>query len=286
MLVRLFVVVLGSSFCCLTLACDDFLSPIGTLEGKLAYTEPGRIHVLDLETQQDDLIYTAQTGTDIKSLTWYPDGTSLVFHTYAFGQHTQFIQEWKMYSISAGGTGMSLMFDRVGPETYPAYGPDGRLAYWGENGLYIDGRVTYTSGGVADLSAPSWAPDGEHIAFAAASELVVLSLADTSQSQNILENSQVQSAVRDPVFSPDGGQIAFVRELNANLSEIWLINVDGTDERAITQDHVDRHPVWSEDGTTIVFVRNENSVYTIDTDPGGRVQILLSHAVDYIAWAW
>lgn len=277
---------LGSTVCCLTLACDDFLGPVTQLEGVLAYTEPGKIHVLDLETQQDDLIYTAPAGTNIKSLTWAPDGASLVFHTYAFGQHTQFLQEWKMYSISARGAGISLMFDRAGPETYPAYGPDGRLAYWGESGLYIDGLVTYPADGFADFSAPSWAPDGEHIAFAASSEIVVLSLTDTSQSQKILENSQIESAVHDLAFSPDGMQVAFAREINANLSEIWIVNVDGTNERAITQDHIDRHPVWSEDGTAIVFVRNENSVYTIDTEPGSRVQILLSHAVECIAWAW
>jgi Tol biopolymer transport system component len=276
----------GIVLCCIPLACDDSLSPLSGVDGLLAYSEPGRIHVLDLSNQQDNLVYTAQTGTDIRNLTWAPDEASLVFHTYEFGQHTQFIREWKMYRIASGGTGLTLMFDRVGPEVYPSYGPDGRLAYWGNNGLYVDGWVTYPSGGTADQSAPSWSPDGKHILLASGSDIVRLSLEDTSDTYAILENSEQHSDISEPAYSPDGTQIAFVRDLAVSLSEIWIVNIDGTGERALTTGHFDRNPSWSRDGTTIAFVRNENAIYTIETDPGSRVNILLSHAVEHIAWAW
>ena len=267
-------------------ACESPSGPAEEVDGVLAYSEAGTIHVLDFSNQTDNVIYRVEPGTDIRNLTWAPDGSSLVFHTYEFGQHTQFLREWKMYRISAGGTDLTLMFDRGGPETYPAYGPDGRLAYWSDDGLYINGWLTYTPGGTVGQSAPSWSPDGGYITFASGVDLLRLSLEDTSVTQMILENSEIRSTVRDPAYSPDGTQIAFVRELTATLSEIWLIEVNGTGERALTEDHVDRHPVWSRDGTAIAFVRNENSIYTIDTDPGGRVQILLSHPVDHIAWTW
>jgi Tol biopolymer transport system component len=284
--VRMCALVSGIILSCIQLACDDSFSPVSELDGLLAYSEAGRIHVLDLSNQQDNLVYTAQTGTDIRNLTWAPDAAFIVFHTYAFGPHTQFIREWKMYRISAGGTGLTLMFDRGGPEVYPSYGPDGRLAYWGNDGLYVDGWVTYPSGGVADQSAPSWSPDGKHILLASGSDIVRLSLEDTSETYAILENSEQRSNIREPAYSPDGTQVAFVRDLAVNLSEIWIVNIDGTGERALTTGHFDRNPRWSRDGTTIAFVRNENAIYTIETDPDGRVNILLSHAVEHIAWAW
>ncbi len=67
-------------------------------------------------------------------------------------------------------------------------------------------------------------------------------------------------AVEDPNFSPDGKQIAFVvRESNLEKgttnSEIYLINVDGSDLRRMTNNESsDTHPRWSPDGSEILFL--------------------------------
>ena len=60
----------------------------------------------------------------------------------------------------------------------------------------------------------------------------------------------------DPSLSPDGSQIAFTRSNNAN--GVYLINVDGSNERKIfgERDWL-RSPKWSPDGTKIVFVRGD-----------------------------
>ncbi len=56
----------------------------------------------------------------------------------------------------------------------------------------------------------------------------------------------------DPVFSPDGQTIAFVR-WQGDSGSLWTIGVDGSNERQITGEIKQaRHPSWSPDGERIV----------------------------------
>ena len=67
------------------LACEGTSGPLALDDGVIAYCEPGGIHSLDLSNATDRINYSVEAG-------WAPDGSSLVFHTYAFGQHTRFIR--------------------------------------------------------------------------------------------------------------------------------------------------------------------------------------------------
>lgn len=59
----------------------------------------------------------------------------------------------------------------------------------------------------------------------------------------------------DPALSPDGRQVAFTRDGGGN--GLYVINVDGSDERVIYRDHpLLRAPKWSPDGRWIVFSRS------------------------------
>ena len=70
----------------------------------------------------------------------------------------------------------------------------------------------------------------------------------------------------DPALSPDGQWVAFPRwedSQNGALGSLWVINVDGTGERAILGDiYQPKAPTWSPDGTQIA----------ISMQHGGRVQ--------------
>jgi dipeptidyl aminopeptidase/acylaminoacyl peptidase len=70
----------------------------------------------------------------------------------------------------------------------------------------------------------------------------------------------------DPALSPDGQWVAFTRwedTQNGALGTLWIINVDGSGERAVLGDiHQPKAPTWSLDGTRIV----------ISMQHGGRVQ--------------
>lgn len=68
--------------------------------------------------------------------------------------------------------------------------------------------------------------------------------------------------VSDPQISPDGSQILYVRNFkdimtDKNLSNIWLINTDGSKNRPITTGNQnDVYPRWSNKGDKIIFKSN------------------------------
>jgi Tol biopolymer transport system component len=78
--------------------------------------------------------------------------------------------------------------------------------------------------------------------------------------------SRLAGGVIDPVVSPDGQQVAFTRwetSQDGALGSLWLINIDGTDERVVLNNvYNPRTPVWSPDGSQIA----------ISMQDGGRVQ--------------
>ena len=68
--------------------------------------------------------------------------------------------------------------------------------------------------------------------------------------------------VSDPQISPDGSRIIYVRNFkdvmtDRNLSNLWIINYDGTKNRPLTTGNQnDFYPRWSHDGKKIIFKSN------------------------------
>src|SRR5262245_10794783 len=56
-----------------------------------------------------------------------------------------------------------------------------------------------------------------------------------------------------PEWSPDGKQIAFASD-RTNSWEIYVMNIDGTDQRQVTSYGINEEPHWSPDGTKIAYV--------------------------------
>lgn len=78
----------------------------------------------------------------------------------------------------------------------------------------------------------------------------------------------------DPVWSPDGSQIAFARftGLNNDLHDLYVMNADGTDERLLLGGSSDDiWPSWSPDGAQIVFMSDRSSygdIFSVDVATG------------------
>jgi dipeptidyl aminopeptidase/acylaminoacyl peptidase len=85
------------------------------------------------------------------------------------------------------------------------------------------------------------------------------------------------------------GRIVFV-STSAGNNDIYSINVDGTDERALTSDASDEFdPAWSPDGRQIAFVRDDGGnrdIWVMNPDGSGQVRLTSDPASDrYPSWS-
>ena len=68
-----------------------------------------------------------------------------------------------------------------------------------------------------------------------------------------------------PVWSPRGDKIAFVRSGDGQFG-IGVMDIDGKNERMLTESYLDESPTWSPNGRVIIFSREKR-------DRNGSVEI-------------
>ena len=118
-------------------------------------------------------------------------------------------------------------------------------------------------------------PDGSRYVFAKNAPGTQLFIALSSGAAEPQQLTTLNDICYDPVWSPDGSHIAFVsRALDSD--DIWVINADGNEERALTPNpwEWDKHPFWSPDSRQLVFWSNRTGfmqIYVMDAD-GRNVQ--------------
>ena len=149
-----------------------------------------------------------------------------------------------------------------------------------------------------------WSPDCRHIAYHLFHAVWVMD-ADGSNPRKVTE--RLDRVALRPAWSPDGTKIAYTStdiglsdSLNDFRSYIYVVNVDGTDDTAITSGTVmDSEPAWSPDGSRIAFQRTtwedlttnppvgfEQFIVTVD--PDGRNPVVLEggeHDENTPAWS-
>src|ERR1051325_7342459 len=70
----------------------------------------------------------------------------------------------------------------------------------------------------------------------------------------------------DPQISPDGKRVVYVRNFmdikkDRRRSNLWIINVDGSDHRALTSgDGNDRLPRWSHDSKRLLYLTGDKEL--------------------------
>jgi Tol biopolymer transport system component len=237
-------------------------------------------------------------------------------------------------SASAFGTVRDFLFGAPRSVTWgtPVWSPDGRrIAFLsttclpgrpplceGRSKIVIEsldgsarqelGHAAQQSGHLWALSPPVLSPDWRRVALVRDrglyhtyrdgtqrhySEIVVTNV-DGSRRRIVARRGLYE----DPVWSPDGTKIAFVRIRGGN-ADLCVVNADGTGRRKLA--HVssflpnlvslqpvgipnpNANPAWSPDGRKIAFtssrVGNED-IYVVDVDGGGLVNLTRSRGTD------
>ena len=138
---------------------------------------------------------------------------------------------------------------------------------------------------------------GSALAVAAAlSSLQPLALCaqDSTHRLTAMDEFQIQQPT-DPQISPDGKKIVYVRRFadpmtDRRYSNLWIINADGTDHRALTTgNHNAASPRWSPDGSRLAFLSDEDGkqqIYIRWMDSGQTARITnLEQSPDAINWS-
>ena len=191
-----------------------------------------------------------------RSLMWSPDSLRLVF--------VRSREQTSVMTMAATGGSRKQLTRTWGSERCPTWSPDGRqIAFLrdeipegvGGNALW----VMTSEGGRRRMLLPasktpqfaqclSWAPDSRHLAAQWNGWIWTMS-PDGSDKRRL-------TIGRNPTWSPNGRQIAFVRYHNGRQSELYVIDSDGAHETRLTHTPTSEDwPAWSPDGKLIAFVR-------------------------------
>lgn len=214
-------------------------------------------------------------GTNVRRLTnhpawdnhpvFSPDGTTIAFNSDREDENSD------VYLMDTDGGNIRHLTTWSSNETVEpgCWSPDGtQIAFYsdraGNDDIYLVSAEVFRprlvlAEDAADLQFASYSPDGKQIVYQAGmpdrrGQLRVYDT-ETGQSRFLAET---ETGEVDPVFSPEGSQIAFQNKIGSN-TEICLINAGGGEAKNLTQHSArDICPSFSPDGKRIAFVTNRD----------------------------
>ena len=181
-----------------------------------------------------------------------------------------------------------------GDDEFPAWSPDGRLVAFLRRGVTGGIFIVPAEGGpercvlqgAIDGLGLDWSPDGREIAFAQTAlagrgpAILVLSL-ESERVRRLTTPALLPGEDESPAFSPDGRMVAFVRVTEALREDLYLVPVEGGEERRLTfTDGVTSGFDWLSGGEDLVFSSLGDGGFQLwRLDVGtGRLQALATRA--------
>lgn len=178
---------------------------------------------------------------------------------------------WQIWQLDLGTGRRSQLTFSPGDKRYPAWMPDGRVAYHAsQHACYV---VQGNTPGVPvfkklwPVSDVAWSPDGTRIAFSkyetGVVDLANLWVSDTGEQepQILTHETGLQN---NAAWSPDSRQIAYAHSHGYKSAEIYLLSADGSGRIQLTNNQArDFLPAWSPDGKRIASVSDRSGDYEI-----------------------
>ena len=212
-----------------------------------------------------DLLFGERRSASAGAPTWSPDGRRIAFVTFAVSPGAPSPLEVNI--MNADGSGQRNL-----------------TREWGLEGVPVS---LFTAG------HPVWSPDWRRVAFirqrgvyrthgyrvARYSDIYVMN-ADGSGRRRLTRSPQHDG---DPVWSPDGRRLAFVR-VRGGRSDIYVVDADGGGLRRLAHAIAFRpmpgapssgfaaNPTWSPDGGRIAFMSNRDGtddIFVVNADGSG-----------------
>jgi tricorn protease len=240
--------------------------------GGIVYEQFGSIHLVDTATNTDKTVSIQIHGElpglephlatvrpdEIKNVSISPTGARAVFEAHG-----------EIFTVPAEkGDTRNLTNTSGAAERDPSWSPDGKtIAYFsdasGEYKLYLHDQTGFKPPTVIDLGEepsyfynPTWSPDSKHIAYA--DKHMRLWLVDVPSGKPALVDQGIYSSFGfgfSQVWSPDSKWIAYQRDLNNQLSAIFLYSIDAKKSTQVTDGMSDAgFPAFDHNGKYLYFL--------------------------------
>ncbi len=212
---------------------------------------------------------------------WAPNGDSVAFVSQSSEADAEIIR------ATADGAEQNRVATSPGMNRQHVWSPDSvRIAFVSDRSgseqiwhLSVDGsdlrQLTQDSEGVA---LGHWSPDGASLLFSTAEPPgIVMRNPDGVNVERLTEHPD-----ESPRWSPKGDMIAFVSPGDDGLRDIYVMNADGRERRALTQNDGDNYgPRWSPDGKRICYVSTTDGdaeIFVMDADGNNQEQLTRNEA--------
>lgn len=269
--VMLALVIVGSVAVLLALGLGNLL-PQDEMLYSASFTYDGsdlRVYRMDIRSR---LIFSFTDGyTETGSLdlnpVWSRDGEQIAFIA-------KFSNEIHIYTMDANGSNRQRISNLAQYNFGPEWSPDGRkLAYISTNDyitfhLMVTDLQTRSTTRLVNRNGtvihPSWSPDSQYLVFMGMEPRADIYVVDVASGEITLQPTTAASS-EDPVWSPDGEQIAFVAYDDLlQATDLYRLNLsDGTLHAVATGKDNEQYPAWSPDGRYLLYVTDDNFSFAL-----------------------
>ena len=229
-----------------------------------------------------------------------PDGRALAYESVPHATSSQVVQVW-LFDLAAGRA--APLGDLIHENSQPRWSASGKLAYYDQTSqaYIIFDPATGSSLRLSNQTGQggSWSPDGRYFVAAEISFVRLDATTDLGISRLMRYDAETGAAVNltsatnaedvTPVYSPDGGLIAFGRKyVDPSLwtlgRPLWLMAADGSAVRQVMTDplRVDYDFAWSLDSRQLAFVRfdvgaptNPPELWLVNADGSNPLELVV-----------
>jgi Tol biopolymer transport system component/imidazolonepropionase-like amidohydrolase len=215
----------------------------------------GTFHIWLMKPDGSGVRQLTEGHGDDRDPRFSPDGTRV-----AFSSDRGLKGNYDIWTVEVASGKLTQMTSDAADEYEPAWSPDAsEIAFvsgTGAVGTAIRGvkasgekRLIVTAPEGSHVNAPSWSPDGTHIAYTSdksgTANVYVLDLVNGSERR---VTHLHDDAALDPVWSPDGGKIAFQHQ----EATVYVVDLAGGETReAVKTTYEPGRPSWSANGKAL-----------------------------------
>lgn len=250
----------------------------GPFTSRILYTstQTGNKEIFAMDWDGHNIQQITGSGAITVSPDVSPDGREIIFTSYKRGNPD-------LYKRALSSTVDVPLSTRPGVNITGAWSPDGTkialgLSKDGNTELYTINRdgsapVRLTVSHSANLS-PSWSPDGTKIAFVSdrlGKPHIFIMDANGGNVRRLTTNGGNNF---NPAWSPKGDKIAYTHQ--AGGFQIFVINIDGSNDTQLTSQGSNERPRWSPDSRLIAFSSKRDggeAIYVMRADGSGQTRI-------------